>query len=438
MDKNRKTAYSTLLEIERNQAFSNIELNRQIKEQEPDSPAFVRELVYGVLETKRYLDYVLSQLIPKGLKGVKKQTLTLLRMGLYQILYMDSVPDYAAVSETVKLARRLIPGRDGFVNGVLRGYGKKAESIKMPDRERDSVRYFGIRYSYADWIVKLWISQYGAESAESLLRAGNLRPQLSVRVNLLKTNPDALRERLEEEGFVVTAGKYSRNVLYVRGSGLLASSGYQEGLFSIQDESSALAAECLHPRPGETVIDLCAAPGGKTLAMAELMENRGRLLAFDIYAHKLELLEKEAERLGVTIIETGENDGCILRKDLIESADRVLVDGPCSGLGVVRRKPEIKYKEISDDGRDLAKKQLEILSCAGQYVKPGGMLLYSTCTINKIENAEVATSFLKANRQFELVRSRQLLPDADETDGFYICKMRKKGSPKGDDDGGRV
>ena len=154
MDKNRKTAYSTLLEIERNQAFSNIELNRQIKEQEPDSPAFVRELVYGVLETKRYLDYVLSQLIPKGLKGVKKQTLTLLRMGLYQILYMDSVPDYAAVSETVKLARRLIPGRDGFVNGVLRGYGKKAGSIKMPDRERDSVRYFGIRYSYADWIVK--------------------------------------------------------------------------------------------------------------------------------------------------------------------------------------------------------------------------------------------------------------------------------------------
>lgn len=438
MDKNRKTAYFTLLEMEKNQAFSNLELNKQIKEHKPDSPAFVRELVYGVTETKLYLDHILRQLIPKGLKGVKKQPLTLLRMGLYQMIYMDSVPDYAAVSETVKLARRMIPGRDGFVNGVLRGYSQKAGMIAMPDKETEPVQYLSTRYSYAEWIVRLWINQYGEETAEEILQAQNCKAPLSIRVNSLKTSPSALRARLETEGFAVEEGKHSKNVLLVKGTGLLDSSAYREGLFSVQDESSVLTAECLDPQPGETVLDLCAAPGGKTLAMAEHMQNRGRILAFDLYLHKLELLEKEAERLGVTIVETQERDTSVLRQELVESADKVLVDGPCSGLGVIRRKPEIKYREITDDGRSLAKKQLEILSCAGRYVKPGGLLVYSTCTVNKIENAEVATKFLKANRQFELVGSRQLLPGSDATDGFYICKMRRKNSLKGDDHGGRV
>lgn len=428
MDSNRKTAYNTLFEIETNQAYSNIELNKQIGEWKPDSPAFVRELVYGVIENRVYLDHILQQLIPKGLKGLKKQTLTLLRMGLYQLIFMDSVPGYAAVNETVKMARRLVPGRDGFVNGVLRGYNKKKDQLEMPDYDTDPFKYLSLKYSFAEWIVNLWSEQYGLEKAEQLLMASNERPQMSIRVNRLKISRKDLAERLREKGFEVDHGRLSERSLFVKGSGLLDSEEYERGFFSVQDESSILAAEILAPKSGETVIDVCAAPGGKTLAIAEIMANTGRILAFDIYEHKLELLRKEAQRLGISIIETGEHDGTILCEELIQSADRVLVDGPCSGLGVIRRKPEIKYKEIEDEGRELAEKQLAILKIASQYVKKDGFLLYSTCTVNKVENAEVVSRFLRKHREFELVRSRQLLPGVDETDGFFICKMRRRGS----------
>lgn len=438
MDKNRKTAYLTLLEIERFQVYSNIELNRQIRENSPDSPAFVRELVYGVLTSQRYLDHVLNQLIPRGLKGIKKQTLVLLRMGLYQILEMDSVPEYAAVNETVKLARRFAAGREGFINGVLRGYGKKKAQLRMPDKEKQPIEYLSIRYSYAEWIVRLWIEQYGVETAESLLAAGNSTPRLCVRVNLTKTTVQGLKTYLEEKGFQVENAPYSSRALYVKGGELLSDAAYEKGWFSVQDESSVMAADSLAPQAGETVIDVCAAPGGKTLAMAEQMENRGEILAFDIYPHKLKLLNKEAERLDITVIKIEKKDGLVFDESLKECADRVLVDGPCSGLGVIRRKPEIKYKEIDDQGRELAAKQYEILSCASRYVKPGGMLLYSTCTINKIENAEVVTRFLKQHPEFELNRSRQLLPDTDGTDGFYLCTMTKKKGSKGDGYGGRL
>lgn len=428
MDINRKTAYNTLLEMETNQAYSNIELNKQIGELQPDSPAFVRELVYGVIENRVYLDHILQQLIPKGLKGLKKQTLTLLRMGLYQLIFMDSVPDYAAVNEIVKMARRLVPGRDGFVNGVLRGYNKKKDQLEMPDYDTNPIGYLSLKYSFAEWIVKLWSEQYGLEKAEQLLVASNSKPPVSIRVNRLKISRKDLAERLSGKGFEVEHGRLSERSLFVKGSGLLSTEEFESGLFSVQDESSILAAEILAPKSGETIIDVCAAPGGKTLAISEIMANTGRVLAFDIYEHKLELLKKETQRLGISIIETGEHDGTLLCEKLVQSADRVLVDGPCSGLGVIRRKPEIKYKELEDDGRELADKQLAILETASQYVKKEGFLLYSTCTVNKIENAEVVSRFLRKHKEYELVRSRQLLPGVDETDGFFICKMRRRGS----------
>lgn len=426
MDINRKTAYLTLLEIEKKQAYSNLELNKQITENKPDNSAFVRELVYGVLENKIYLDYLLENLIERGLRGIKKPVLTLLRMGLYQIIFMDSVPGYAATSETVKLAKRMTPGRDGFINGVLRGYGKKGGDISLPDRDRDLEGYLSVRYSYARWIVRLWISQYGEEMAERLLAQGNRRPKLSVRVNLLKTDRSSLARDLRKQGFETEEAALSERVLFVKGAGLLETEEYRNGLFSVQDQASVLAAEILDPKPLDTVLDICAAPGGKSLAMAELMKNAGAVTAFDIHKHKLKLLEKETVRLGISIITVEENDGCVMREDLVETADRVLVDGPCSGLGVIRRKPEIKYKELTDQGRGLAEKQLQILTVSGKYVKKGGVLLYSTCTVNQLENTEVIRKFLENNLDFEFVSDRQFLPETDETDGFYICKMRKK------------
>lgn len=425
-DLNRKTAYQTLLKIEKNAAYSNIELNHQIKQLQPDNPAFVRELVYGVLENKIYLDYVLTQLIPKGLKGVKKPVKVLLRMGLYQLMFMDSVPDYAAVNETIKLARKAAPGRDGFLNGVLRGYGKKREGLKLPDRESNLVDYLSVRYSFDSSIIKLWLSQFGEDETEQLLANSNMRPPVSVRVNVMKTSVDDLTESLKKQGFDVKPGELSNRVLFVKGSGLLDTDAYRQGLFSIQDEASVTAVEILGPEPGDTVLDICAAPGGKTLAMAELMDNQGEIKAFDVYAHKLDLLNEEAKRLNLQIIETAEQDGTQFNAEYTACADKVLVDGPCSGLGVIRRKPEIKYKEVVDSARELAEKQLQILENASQYVKSGGSLLYSTCTINELENMGVVKAFINKHGEYELVYSRQLLPGLDETDGFFISKFHKQ------------
>ena len=429
-DLNRKTAYQTLLEIEKQAAYSNIELNHQIRQMQPDNPAFVRELVYGVLENKIYLDYMLTQLIPKGLKGVKKPIKVLLRMGLYQLIFMDSVPDYAAVNETVKLARKVAPGRDGFLNGVLRGYGKKKAELKLPDREKDFVAHLSVKYSFDPSIVQLWLSQYSAEETETLLANSNMRPEMSIRVNVMKTTKDALREALRTKGFAVKDGTLSERVLFVKGSGLLDTDEYRAGLFSVQDEASVVATEVLAPHEGEAVLDICAAPGGKTLAMAELMRGKGVIRAFDVYQHKLELLQEEAKRLGLENIETAEQDGTLFNPDLKDFADRVLVDGPCSGLGVIRRKPEIKFKAVEGEAADLADKQLQILENACQYVKDGGELLYSTCTINTLENMGVVERFLENHAEFKLIYHRQLLPGVDETDGFFISKFHKDGNRK--------
>ncbi|MGN0732673.1 MAG: 16S rRNA (cytosine(967)-C(5))-methyltransferase RsmB [Emergencia sp.] len=425
MDINRKTAYNVLFDVEKNGAYSNIELNRQISLLNPDSPAFVRELVYGVIENLIYIDHILSKLIDKGLKGVKKQPLTLLRMGIYQIRFMDSVPEYAAVNETVNMARKLARGREGFINGVLRGYIKRKDEDFLPDRAEDPVSYLSVKYSYAPWIVNLWIDQHGEEKTEAMLAAGNETPSLSVRVNTLKTDRDELAGRLDALGFDTKKGALSERVLFVNGAGLLDTEEFSEGLFSVQDESSVVAVETLMPEPGDKVIDMCAAPGGKTLAMAECMKNIGTIKAYDVYEHKLELIKNESSRLGISIIETGEQDGTIYNEQLEQWADRVLVDGPCSGLGVVRRKPEIKYRNLDDNGMGLAEKQLAILDNAGRYVRPGGCLLYSTCTINKLENENVAEKFIGSHPEFKLISSRQLVPGTDETDGFFICSFKK-------------
>jgi 16S rRNA (cytosine967-C5)-methyltransferase len=305
MDANRKTAYHTLLDMETKKAYSNLALNHHILINKPDDPAFVRELVYGVLENKMLLDHYLDQLIPKGVKSTRHQDLTILRMGLYQISFMDAVPEYAAVNESVALAKRYARGRSGFVNGVLRGYIKNKDSLELPDKSEDLVEYLSVRYSYAPWIVQLWLDAYeDADFVESLLAAGNEAPDLTLRLNWLKVMKKDLIPALEERGCEVTEGRYSANALHVKGRGILESDLYKNGLFSVQDEASQLVASVLAPEQGDTVIDVCAAPGGKTMAIAERMNNRGRIIAQDIYKRKIALIEREAARLGIRIVET--------------------------------------------------------------------------------------------------------------------------------------
>lgn len=425
MDINRKTAYMTLYDIETKKQYSNIALNHHINMYKPDSKGFVRELVYGVLENLMLLDYIIDKLIPKSVKNVKKQDLTILRMGIYQIAKMDSVPDYAAVDECVKLAKKYARGRDKFVNGVLRSYIKGKLNIKLPNPEKDFVKYLSVKYSYEPWIIDLWLETYDEVFVEELLAAGNKTPLLTIRVNGLKVTKPDLTDVLEKEGFEVIERDGRHNSLGVVGPDLLNTDMYKDGLFSIQDESSQMVADVVGARPNEFIIDVCAAPGGKTFAMAEKMLNKGNVLARDVYQNKIKLIEKEAKRLSIVIVESETFDSKRIDEKLIGKADRVLVDAPCSGLGVIRRKPEIKYKKNLIELESLPVKQLQILQAASNYVKDNGVLVYSTCTINPYENERVISDFLRKNSEFYVCDSKQLLPNVDDTDGFYICKMKK-------------
>ncbi len=423
MDLNRKTAYEILLEVEKNEAYSNLAINRFVKKNAPDKEAFVRELVYGVLENKLLLDYYLDALIPSGIKKIKARELTLLRMGLYQLIYMDSVPEYAAVNETVNMAKKLTRGREKFINGVLRGYIKKKADIHLPDPEKEPVTYLSIAYSVREWIVKLWLDTYGYDKTEEILAAANRAPRLSARVNLMKTDAEALREELEKDGFAVELSDKTKRGIFLSGSRLLESEAYRQGHFSVQDIASIMTSDILGAKPGDTVIDVCAAPGGKTVATAELMQNQGRIIAMDIYEHKLALIHEQAERCGIDIIETKCHDSTEAISALAGKAECVLCDVPCSGLGVIAGKPEIKYRE-NPDFAELTERQAKILSAASTYVKAGGTLVYSTCTVNKEENEKQIERFLLENKTFAVERELQLLP-TDETDGFFICKLIK-------------
>ncbi len=427
MDANRKTAYLTLKDVEDKKAYSNLALNHKIALNKPNSPAFVRELVYGVLENKLTLDYYIDLLLRDGIDSLKQAELNIIRMGIYQLGYMNSVPEYAAVNESVILAKRYARGKAGLVNGVLREYQNKKIHLRLPERDEDEIRYLSIKYSYAPWIVEKWLSYYKTDFVEKLLAAGNERPPMTIRANWLKIRKQDLIDVLRDRGFEVEDGKNCANALYVKGSGLLDSEMYEHGLFTPQDESSMIVAEKLDPKQGDLVMDVCAAPGGKTTAIAERMNNTGRIIASDIYRRKLEQVNREAKRLGITNIETRSWDATRVDSTMVEKADRVLVDAPCSGLGVVRRKPEIKYREKNNDIELLPKKQLAILSASSSYVKSGGTLVYSTCTINPDENEKVVAEFLKKNSSFSKTERMLLLPNVNGTDGFFICVMKKAG-----------
>lgn len=424
MDINRKVAYLVLMDVESKKSYSNLALNHHILIQKPDSQAFVRELTYGVLENKILLDYYIDQLVKTGAASLKASDRIILRMGIYQLAYMDSVPEYAAVNESVVLSKKYCKGRSGFINGVLRGYLTKKDELTLPDPDEDLVKYLSVKYSYEPWIVELWLEDYDADFVEELLKAGNETPDTTIRFNWMKIMKKDLMAKLEENGFEVEEGRLCQNALYVKGSGLLDTGMYKQGLFSVQDESSMLVAEKLDPKHGDLVLDMCAAPGGKTMAIAERMNNTGKILASDIYRRKLNIIDREADRLGMKNVETRSWDATRVDSSLIGKADKVLVDAPCSGLGVVRRKPEIKYKAKSQETGALPRKQLAILSAASKYVKVGGTLLYSTCTINPYENQRVVDDFLKKNPNFEVEEMTQLLPNKDNTDGFFICVMK--------------
>ncbi len=421
MDVNRKTALQVLTDVEKNGSYSNISLNRHIKDNTAADPAFIRELVYGVIKNKYLLDHYLKQFIHKGFNKLRIIELCILRMGAYQILFMDSVPGYAACSETVELAKKAAKGKEGFINGVLRSLDRNKDDLKQPESD-DPAEYISIRYSVEKWIAELLINIYGAEKAEKYMQAVNGSPELCLRVNTLRTDRDSLISALAEEGFGAIPSVLSKRAVIASGTGILETEAFRRGLFSVQDQASVLCADTLGAESGMTVCDCCSAPGGKTAAIAESMDNKGIIYAFDIYEHKLRLIDELMKRNGISIVKTAIGDGRILNKDLLGRCDRVLCDVPCSGLGVIGRKPEIKYRK-EYDMKELVETQKKILHNASMYVRPGGALVYSTCTVNPSENTGVIRDFLNNDPDFIIDREICLDPVDSGTDGFYICKI---------------
>ncbi|QEK11999.1 16S rRNA (cytosine(967)-C(5))-methyltransferase RsmB [Crassaminicella thermophila] len=439
----RKYALNILTDIEENNAFSNIAINKHLRGEKlsPIDRRLTTEIVYGVLENKIYLDFIISKLSKVKMKRINIRVLNILRIGLYQIIYLDKIPEFAAVNESVKLVKKVEYKASGFVNGILRSFLRNKNNIKVPSLEEDKVTHLSITYSHPKWMVKKWLKEFGQDFTMRLLKANNETPRLSIRTNTLKISKKQLIGKLLNDGIEVYEDTYVDEALYIRNlTNIEELELYKKGYFQIQDESSMFVAHVLDPKPDEFVIDVCAAPGGKTTHMAQLMQNKGQILARDIYKHKLKLIKSNALRLGITNIKTEVFNAKEIDPNLLEKADKVLVDAPCSGLGIIRRKPELKYNKRPDDTKEITKLQLEILMNASKYVKKDGILVYSTCTIEKEENIGIIERFMKNNSNFEILdindslplklrrkeKTLQLYPHIHGTDGFFICKLKKK------------
>lgn len=439
IDLDREAAFKALLAIERDGSYSNLELSKMLASDELSNKGFIREIVYGVTENKIYLDYILDKFIKKGAAKTKLQALIILRMGVYQILFMNSVPNYAAVNESVALARRFARGTDGFINGVLRNFIRNMDSASEID-VKGQLEYLSIRYSCQLKLVEELVSMLGFEHAKVLLEHAGHRPPLSIRVNVAKISVKELADRLRANGFEIEGSKLSDRVLLVKGGALTEANEYKEGLFSIQSEESCAIADFADAKSTELVIDLCAAPGGKAAAMAEQMLKpststepltetepgiaSGKVIALELYEHRAALIEATARRLGLENIEVRCNDAVEQIDELVGKADLVLADVPCSGLGVIRRKPEMKYRDEFDFD-ELVEIQKSILETGSSYLKPGGRLIYSTCTINPRENELMVKDFLERHEEFISEKEVKLSPFDNGYDGFYMNKLKK-------------
>lgn len=441
----REIALNILYDIFINEAFSNISIKKHIGEEvNPKEEGLTREIVYGVLENDIYIEYIISKASKIKLKKIHPVILIILKVGVYQLIFMDRIPPSAAVNESVNMAKKHgHKGTIGFVNGILRNISRNKDEF-MKIEAKNKADYISIKYSHPKWMVERWIKEYGVEFTEELCKKNNESPPLNIRVNTLKTNKELLIDKLTAYGFMVKDGKLAKDSLVIENPVRITElSEFKLGHFIIQDESSSLVGQIMDPTPGSTIIDCCSAPGGKSTHLAQLMNNKGRILSQDIYEHKIKLIEENAERLGISIIETSISDGTKRDKSLINKADYLLLDAPCSGLGLIRRKPEIKRNRKEEDIAELVKIQYNILNNVKDYLKAGGILVYSTCTIEKDENINIINRFLEENKNFKLVNIEdkisdtqnmdtlklgyiQLFPHIHDTDGFYIAKIVKE------------
>lgn len=403
--------------------------------------AFCRELVYGVLRWLTRIDYIIERHCRKGGRRLDPLIRNIVRLGVYQLLFMDRVPPWAAVYEAVELAKGM--GRQeeaGFVNGLLRAI-QREETFKYEAPDRTS--WIALFWAHPPWMVKMWVERWGVEETEALCRANNTIPPLTVRTNTLKIDREGLLKRLEAEGMEPRPTPYSPwGVILGKPEGLTEGEAFREGLFQVQDEAAQLISWLLGPKPGERVLDLCAAPGGKTTHMAELMGDEGEIVAVDVSPQKLKLLKENCLRLGLRIVRPRRADATAPLPFRPGSFDRVLADVPCTGLGVLRRHPDAKWRLRPEDPKRLSRIQLQILREGARMLKGQGLMLYSTCTLTIEENEGVIEEFLM-DGGFELLDPREKFPELEGlfspegflltlphrhgTDGFFAALLQKKG-----------
>jgi len=433
----RFTVLNLLLKMESSSAYSNILLNSALSEQDLSERdrAFAAALFYGVTERKMTLDFIIAQNSRMPLEKIQPEALHILRMGIYQLMYMPSVPDSAAVNESVKLCKRMkLFGAQGFVNGLLRSFVRNGKVVDYGGM--GTVERLSTEFSCPEWIARKFSGEYGEENAVKALGASLGAPPLFARVNSTKTDEDELVTLLKKEGVKASVYAGLPGCIRLENAGDIEQlEAFKAGLFHIQDVSSQICCWTLRPILNETVLDICAAPGGKSFTMAELMGNRGKVISMDLYEQRVGLISSGAERLGLGIVDAQVNNATRFNEEL-PAADRVLCDVPCSGLGVIRRKPEIKYKD-EHEFDELPVLQKRILEVSAQYVKPGGTLVYSTCTLSRAENDDVVKAFAAEHPEFSPIVQpvpfegaensymRTYFPDENGGDGFFTASFRR-------------
>ena len=430
----RELALQALIRFRRDGAWPDLYLKKEGEGLAANEMALASALTYGVLEQRALLDFYLQSFSKMPLKKIMPQVLDAMRIAAYQLVFLQRIPASAAINESIKMVKKQAnPRAASFANGVLRSLSRSLEDLPEPNFP-DLAETLSVRYSHPKWLVKRLLKQVGTDTCEAFLRENNLQPPVVLRVNTLKSSVAALLNMLpgtEPHPYLPDALVCESVRDYLR------TDAFRDGLFSVQDSASQLCVHALQPKPGEVLLDLCAAPGGKSILAAQFMECKGEILSFDLHPHRAELIRKSAEKMGVTCLKTGAADSTVRNDSLRSSADCIICDVPCSGIGIIRKKPDVRYKNAADvDG--LPQIQLQILLNALDYLKPGGRVVYSTCTVLEEENNGVLQAALALRKDCELEHfvlpgigevagAITLWPQVHGTDGFFLARIKKKG-----------
>ena len=442
MDIVREIALKALYKIDKEEAYVNIALDEIIKENkrklEDRDIGFVSEIVYGVTTWKLTIDEIIKKYSKLRIKKISPWILNILRMGIYQIVFLDRVPKSAAVNESVNLAKRYgHRGSSNFVNAILRKVEKKDYETFF--EIENPMERISKTTSMPIWIIEELLKENDIEKVEEICKASNLKPKVEVRINRLKTDKQELEKLLKERNITFQEGKIKDFFVLEKTKNIEQLDLFRQGYFTIQDEGAGLIAKIVDPKSNEVILDACSSPGGKTTYMAELMDDKGEIIAWDLHSHRIKLVEETAKRLGIHIVKTECQDATIYKEEYKEKFDKILLDVPCLGIGVLKRKPDIKWRRKPEDIEEITQIQQNILETCAKYLKPNGQLIYSTCSIFKEENDSIIDKFLQKNTNF--VYSKIEIPDLEnntekinkiqlyqneETDGFFMCKLQKK------------